>query len=348
MRARTIDFRYVVMRNDADYTTLIPAEGGEPVLRCDDKAEIHMSLSGEFLPNSQVNWMTDRIRPELIIDGVRHPLGIYLPASAEEIENGTESTISVESYDQCWLLKDWKTEGMVSVPSSIQYIAAVKNFLLDAGIVLVSATPKDLSPTNTKEGWEIGTSHLAIINELLAEINYKALWFDANGIAILEPATVPDVQHIQHILDATDPDCLILPGISRSTDIYSAPNVFVVVCEAPERNGEPMVSKAENTNPESPLSIPARGRRIVKYEKIKGIANQDELDAYAQRRLSLTMLAGETIKVQTALKPGWGVGDVTAINYGDVQTICVEHSWEMQLQVGGSMTHTLERIVINT
>lgn len=345
MTARTIDFQYVIMRGAADLTTIEPVEGGEPTLRCDDKGDVPMSLSGQFIPNDQVNWLSDRIRPEIIIDGTSTPLGIFLPATVNINDDDNRRTLEIEAYDQCWLLQDWKTEKMIYAGG--RYLTAVQRLLTEAGIGLVAATPNTLSIQNAKAGWEIGTPYLTIINELLAEINYKSIWFNSEGVAILEPATIPDAQHIQHVLDATDPDCLILPGISRSTDVYAAPNVIIVVCEAPEKTGEPLVSKVENINPDSPLSIQARGRRIVKYEKIKGIANQEELDAYANRSLSMTMLSGEVAVLQTALMPGWGVGDVTAVNYGDFQAICVEHSWEMELKVGGAMRHTLERIVTN-
>lgn len=342
---RTVDFRYTVTRGGADLTTIIPAEGGEPTLRCDDGTEIHMSLAGSFLPNEQVNWLTDRIRPEIIVDGVPAALGIYLPASVDDQEVETVRTLNVEAYDLCWLLQDVKTEDMVYFRQGMSYIAAAEQLLTAAGITLVVSTPSTLTLQEDRADWEIGTPYLTIINELLAEINYKPIWFNSSGMAVLEPMTEPDAEHIQHIIDATDPDSLVLPGITKTTDIYSAPNVIIVVCENPDKSGNPMVSKIENRNPSSPLSIQARGRRIVKYEKIRGIASQEALDGYAQHLMMNTMLAGESALIQTALRPGWGVRDITAVNYGDFQAICVEHAWEMELKVGGPMRHTLERIV---
>ena len=59
------------------------------------------------------------------------------------------------------------------------------------------------------------------------------------------------------------------------------------------------------------------------------------------------MLTGETVTVQTALLPGYGVGDTVALQYGDVFSVCRERAWTMQLGVGGKMTHTLEKVVYN-
>ena len=59
------------------------------------------------------------------------------------------------------------------------------------------------------------------------------------------------------------------------------------------------------------------------------------------------MIAGETYTVKTCLLPGFGVGEVTALKYGDLMTITKETAWAMDLGVGGVMTHTLERMVMS-
>ena len=79
---RTIDFRYHIVRDGGDYCLLQPAAGSSPTIRMNDSGDIKTSLSGSFLiPEADVNWMTDEIRPEMIIDGRAHRLGVFLPAS---------------------------------------------------------------------------------------------------------------------------------------------------------------------------------------------------------------------------------------------------------------------------
>ena len=58
-------------------------------------------------------------------------------------------------------------------------------------------------------------------------------------------------------------------------------------------------------------------------------------------------LRGETINVETCLLPGFGVNDVVGIRYGDYMAICVEKAWTMTMGIGGTMQHTLERVIIN-
>ena len=57
------------------------------------------------------------------------------------------------------------------------------------------------------------------------------------------------------------------------------------------------------------------------------------------------MIRGETLIVQTALLPGYGVDEITALYYKNFTAICLERGFTMDLRVGGVMTHTLERVV---
>lgn len=344
---RTISFRYVIVRNGADYMEIYPMEGSAPTIRMDDGGEIKTSLSGSFAdPGDAVSWLSDRIRPEMTLDGVTYPLGIFLAASVRTQETETQRYVSIEAYDQCWILRDTKAESLPYFASGTGYLASVQSLLTDAGISLVDATPSDAVMAEAREDWDIGTSYLEIINQLLSEINYNPIWFDQNGLAVLEPASTPTAANIEHTLDDTVVESLLLPRISTEMDAYQAPNVFVVVCSNADKSAG-MVARAENTNPQSPLSIARRGRRIVTVEQVDNIADQTELQAYADRLRNESMISGETIEVTTGLLPGFGVADVVALRYGDLFTTCIEHSWSMQLQVGGSMRHTLEKVVIN-
>ena len=93
---RTIDFRYRVLRNGGNFCLLQPAANSAPTVRMDDSGEIKTSFSGVFLiPDADVNWMSDEIRPELIVDGVTFPLGVFLPATVSETDNGISKSIQI-------------------------------------------------------------------------------------------------------------------------------------------------------------------------------------------------------------------------------------------------------------
>lgn len=342
---RTIDFRYIIVHNGADRGELKAIADNPPRLMMDDNAEIKTSLSGTFAPSDDIDLLMDEIRPELILDGVAYPLGVFAPATVSEQRSETSLALSIEAYDRCWRVRDNFTESILSLASGTNYLTAVKQLLTAAGIATVIETPTTATLTEIREDWDIGTSYLTIINDLLSEINYKQLYFNSQGAAVLEPVVIPSAENIQHTFDSNNVLSLMLPENERSTDVYSAPNVFLCICSNPDKDGS-LTAIAVNDNPQSPLSVARRGRRIMHVENVNNIASQSELNDYANRLRNESMFTGEVITVSTALFPNFGVDDVVALVIPEVTAICKERHYEMELQVGGTMKHTLERVVL--
>ena len=163
---RSIDFRYVIVRNGADLCEIYPADGGAAI-RMNDSAEIKTSLRGAFFPDERVNWLADRIRPEMILDGVTYSLGIFLPATVVETKTAETRAVEIEAYDQCWLAKDFARPLQSMVAKNENYVAVIKNFLHLAGIDQTLATANAAKLPEARH-WEIGTPFLSIINELLS------------------------------------------------------------------------------------------------------------------------------------------------------------------------------------
>lgn len=342
---RTLDFHFLVLRNGAIFDELQPIKNATPLLYMNESSEIKTSLTGDFAENSQVNWLTDQIRPEIEIDGIRHPLGIFLPATVTPTEDENTKSVHLEAYDRCWLVRDNYTETIRHFSAGSNYVEIVRQLLTECGIAVMLVTPSTATLVEDREDWNVGTSLLQIVNDLLKEINYNPLWFNAQGAAIVAPARAPSVENIQHTLDSSQVTSLMLPQIRQETDVYQAPNVFICIVSNADKSG-PLVATAENNNPQSPLSIPRRGRRIVSVQRLDNVASQADLEAHATKLRNESLFTGETITVRTALLPGFGVDDITALHYGEISALCVERAWSMELRVGGSMMHKLERVVI--
>ena len=350
---REIDFRFYVLRNGAVFGELhtFPA-ADSPVLRMQDSAAIKMSLSGTFWPDVTdadgrtvaADWYADEIQPVLIIDGVEHSLGIFAAATVTPRITQTGRTLRIEAYDRCWRVRDVYTTTRKYFAAGTKYTTAIENLLTGVDLGYVITTPNSATLTEAREDWDIGTSVLTIVNELLGEINYNPLWFNEAGAAILEPASLPTAENIEHTLDGDNVRSLILPQLSQETDVYSAPNVFTCICSNPDKT-EPWTKTAENNNPQSPLSIMRRGRRIMQVVHLNNIASEAELQAYADRLRNESMLGSETIRVSTGLLPGFGVADVVALHYGEINALCIERAYTMELCVGGTMQHILEKVV---
>lgn len=358
------EIRFRLLRNGIEYGELYAK--GAPTLRMQSSGEIKMSLQGTFFPIArdfqgnevEVDWLADEIKPVLITDGTESPLGVLMPAQVVPKESKGEETLEIQAFDRCWRVRDNKVEGALYLSAGTAYLDAVEQLLTSSGIATIIKTPSEAVFTEDRQDWETGTSYLQAVNDLLKEINYKQLWFNASGFAILEPASNPTAENIQHVFTnlKTDPRnrkeveaIRVLPQLSRKTDIYQAPNVFLCICSNADKDAG-MKATAENNNPQSPLSIIRRGRRIVKEVKVDNIESQAALQAYADRLLYESMTTGEVISIETALQSGFGVDDVTAIRYDSREStlgVCVEKAWTMQLTPGGTMSHELEKVVIN-
>lgn len=356
---RKLQIKFKVLRNNVKFAELYAV--GSPTLCMDRSSNIKTSLKGTFRTDAintqgeivDVNWLSDEIQPVLIIDDVEYPLAVVMPASVVPTTSEKGKEISIEAYDRCWRISDVKTESVIHFSAGDNYIDVVESLLVDAGIAMLMKTPTDAVLAEDREDWEIGTSYLDIVNQLLSEINYESLWFDENGIAILRPSLDLMAANVRMTftdrdVDPRDPKSAqvmnVLPTIKQTSDIFKAPNVFVCMCSNPDKE-DVMIAVAENNNPESPLSIMRRGRRIVSVEQIDNIASQEDLQAYANKKRSESMTTGEIYTIRTLLLPNINTSDIIAVHLGGNSSICIEEQWEMELGISGTMSHTLNKVV---
>lgn len=342
---REYRIRVDVLRSGARVTSLHPVS--DPLIDCNSEAVIKMSMSGEFLANNEVNWLTDELQPIQIIDGKEYPVGVLpIGTFAENVDENGLATVTLEAYDRCMILNQIKTQNILHLNAGTNYMQAIEELLVDAGISLYLSTPTAAALATDREDWPIGTPYLTIINALLTEINYGHIWFNAEGFAVLQPLKKPSAENINHQYGVTGADIKILKRpCSSETDVFDAPNVFVVVCSNPDLE-EPLVSTAVNDNPLSSLSTFKRGRRIVRLYKVDNIPDQAALDDYAKRLCMESMLVAETAVIYTANLPGHGVYDTIALDHPDLWGLFQEVSWSLVLAPGQSMLHRLRRSVL--
>lgn len=338
---REIGYRVDVIRHGAVLTTLRAVE--VPRIDCSAFAEIKMSMSGTFIHDAAVDYLNDELRPVLLIDGVEFPLGVFPISGKTDLFDGAIHHVVIDCYDRGYILKTTRTEEILHIDAGTGYLAAVEQLLVAAGIPLYIATASAETLATDREDWEIGTDYLTIINQLLSEINYRGVWFDSSGYAVLEPEMEPDAGAIDHRYGGEAR--LLRPGVTSEIDLFAQPNVFIVVCDNPDLEA-PLTATAENNNPLSSLSILKRGRRIPQVYKVDNIASQTALDEYAKRLAYQSMLQNETVEIETGIDAAHGIGDVVAVNHPQIEGIYEETAWSMILSAGQAMRHTLRRMII--
>lgn len=343
---RDVDYRVEVLRNGVPLALLEFDGTVAPNIYADESGSIKCSMSGTFLPCEKADYLTDELRPVMTLDGVDYPLGIFVPTTIQQRWSEEGERVEIEAYDRGYYLQEAVTAQRLHLPAGTEYVEAIRQLLAQAGIALAIITPCADTLQTDREDWDAGTSYLTIINQLLSEINYNEVWFDANGYAQVRPYTAPDAARIAHRYSATDlrQSPISLSG-SAQLDIYSRPNVFLVRCSNPDLSS-PMTAQAVNDNPLSALSVLRRRRRILKVTQVDNIASQDALQAYADRLCQESMLTTELIQFDTLTEPGHGIGDVLALDHQGFSGIYEETAWYVTLAAGSLMTHEAQKVVI--
>ena len=295
-----------------------------------------------------IDFLHNLIRPVVIIDeNEEHketPLGVFLLSSPSQRTTPAGITTSVEAYDRTQILLEDRVTDRYFLPKGYKYSSAITSLVSSAGIRSIFIDQNEKTLRRDRE-WEIGTSKLEIINALLNEMNYNAIYTDGKGIMRCTPYKLP-WQKIPEVTYCTDDFSRILStGSEKTADIFNIPNVWV--CVASNAEDSPLVSKFENTNPASLTSTIRRKRRIVKFETISDIADQESLDAYVKQQAYKSSNIYEELNFETLINPDHGYQTAMAIEHKrlGIDAKYVEASWTIPLQVGGRMQHKARRIL---
>ena len=340
---RRIDYRVDVLRNGVRFGHMDFDSSDPPAVYCDADLAVNLSMRGTLLPNAAADLLTDELQPVCILDGVEHPLGVYRVATRLDRMTDTGMRWEIEAYDRAVVLQQRKLEARASWAAGTSYDDVVLHYLQQAGLNRVILRPSGHTLQTTREDWEIGTSFLTVINDLLAEINYRDLWFDLEGVAHAEPYEAPSASNIAHHYGLHGRAAKLLsPEYTVELDVFNKPNVFIAVLSNPELS--PAVATAVNDFPQSRLSILRRGMRIPQVYKVDNIA-AGELQAYANRLRDEGMQTGEYVDVSSPAYPDHGVNDTVALELPELHGLYRETRWSISMRAGDMMTHTLERMV---
>ncbi|WP_434689689.1 hypothetical protein [Hungatella sp. SB206] len=344
---RMIDFRFELLdRNERKLKDLDNVSGS---IRFDSSQEI--MGTGNFIveETAGVDFKeTDlRIRPVFMLltehGWLKYPLGIYIMSSPERQTQNCGIYQNIDCYDYSTILREDKIRERLFIASGSNYVREVRNLINGAGIKKINIETSVLMARENIE-FEIGTSKLEVINALLTAINYEPLHFNGNGYAVSRRYVEPVNRRTEHSY-RTDDKSLIKAGAKQSLDMYNVPNIFVRYTDDPD--GEELRSEYVNDSVGSKISTVNRGRNVVDIESVDDIADQETLDALVRRIAIEKSQTYDTITIPTGLMPHHEYRDCIFVNETTlgVGNKYIEYAWEMELSVGGTMTHTLKRVV---
>ncbi len=344
---RVIDFRYELLnKNEIKLKDLENVRGN---IRFDSTQEIMgtATFTIKEIGNIDLKTVDLRIRPIFRLmtptGWVEYPLGTFIMSSPERVKQGSGIVQQVDCYDYNTILKEDKITNRLFIAAGENYVRQIRNILNAAGIKKVNIETSLLAIRENLE-FEIGTSKLDIINALLTAINYEPLHFDNRGYAVSKRYIEPLNRLTEHSY-RTDDHSIIKNGAKQIIDIYNVPNIFVRYTDDPD--GEEFYSQFINDSAGSTISTINRGRNVVDIESVDDIADQDTLNDLVRRLAIEKSQTYDAVILPTAIMPHHAYRDCIFVNEGSlgVGNKYIEYAWEMELGVGGTMTHELKRVV---
>jgi hypothetical protein len=339
----TVSARYEILRNGGVLDTMYSAAPAE--IQNISASELKMSLRGTFYkPKKEVNFLTDRVRAILTINGVDYNKGVYIVTTTEDTGGTSGELVEVEAYSVLYLAKRSKIEGVYTIPAGTNYIDAVQTLLLESGITDYEAEPSTLTMATARQDWEEGTPRLEVINSLLSEINYNDAWVDTSGKVHLTKYKAPNSGNIKHTYKAGEYSVLT-PEYKASTDIFEKANVFKCICDNPDLP-EPLVAVAVNDDPNSIFSTVNIGARVLHVERVDNVPDLETLQEKAENLRTKSMQTTQEVEFTTALMPGHETYDTVALGSGEITGIYAETEWRATMDAAGMMVHKGKRVIV--
>lgn len=324
--------RFDVLRGGVKFCEIEAQDG--VTIRMQTGAKVKTALSGAFYIPPDVDLLSDMIRPMIWENGEWTPLGVFVVANATANYVDDEGSVQIDARDCGELVQRQTAEDGFLLSAGALYTNVIPELLTRCGVENIRVYHSGATLATDRADWEIGTSYLDIVNQLLGEINYADLWFDAEGCARVEPPG--DGTKVKHSYLA-DEASVLDAAYTIESSAFSSYNVFTAVVSSPDLEA-PLVATASNDDPLSPLSTVNRGRIPMPVIRLDSMAGEDALREYVERLRNQSVVSTQTVIFETAVIPH-GVGDFIYLNHHQAKGVWEETEWTIRMGPGGTMTH---------
>lgn len=290
-----------------------------------------LSLELDVVDTEAINPLTDRVAINMIVQGVRLPLGRYMfTDNLQKVSTGGNQA-SVQLLDEMFIVDQQISTSFTA--SQVNCTNAIVKLL--QGIDL----PIDIeaSPFIADNASPIGTQRGQILETLAPQGDYQTPWMNNDGtlqmVRTIDPARAPAT------IDFDTEKRIYADTITRTTDILMAPNRFIVISNSSGASDVPVVGQYD-VPASAPHSIQSRGFVIP---KVFDLQLQDNSQAVAAaRNLGLRQTVVERASFTSLADPRHDSYDVCIFDGAQ----WLEVAWTLDLTPGGSMTHTIAKAYI--
>lgn len=275
--------------------------------------------SASFNVDSFIGECYIRVYLVTIQNGVRerHPLGTVLVQTPSHAYDSKVLTSSITAYTPLIELKEKYLPIGYTVPKGeniMKHACSLTSENARAPVVQANSD-KTLNYNFTAENDE---TMLSFTSSLIANAGYHYELDEMGNILFGPEQTLDSLQ--PRIIFHDGNSSILYPSVNISRDLYGIPNTVEVIYST---SNNCFYSKAVNDDPNSPTSVPSRGRRImsrVTNPELSGIATQEIIDEYAQKLLKSASSITGTITYTHGYYPV-RVGDCVSLEYKALKEI---------------------------
>ena len=230
------------------------------------------------------------------------PLFTGLAVSPGRKINGRYITQTLQCYSILKPANDILLPRGWYAPAEMDAIYQIKKLLkvTNSPVEILDETAK--FPLTSAIVAEQNETNLSMVEVLLNAINWRMI-IDGYGTIWLGPYPKEPIM----LLDSRDYD-IVEPQLSDTYDWFDCPNVFRAVA------GE-TYAEVKDLDPDSPFSIPNRGREIWAEETTCNLNENETIGDYAQRRLRELQQVGRTISYDRRFIPDLNISDIVMLNF---------------------------------
>lgn len=244
----------------------------------------------------------------------RFCLGTFLTQTPEFNYDGRISDLSIDAYTPLLELKD--------CPPPLGYTIVKDTNTMDAAYDIIHANcrapvtlPKEIKHTliqdfvaDTDDTW------LSYTSDLIANADFQ---FGLNDRCEIVFEKIQDMKSLQPMYTFSDNNSsLLVPSIRDKRDLYGIPNVLEMLYIT--NTNDYYYTVVENNDPNSEVSIPSRGRRVVKREtspSFPGNPTEQEFKEYAKQYLKSLSTLEHTVTFSHGFVPEVRLGTCVRLNY---------------------------------
>lgn len=315
--------------------TLHPDADQPPTLTHNSEQTIPRTMTSLVLDASdtaEIDALTMRVRPFMLIGGAEFALGTYVFTDVPKTRDTAGRRASCSLADLL-LVADQPVSATVSVARGTNIGSALSAVLA----AVVGLDGYEVAATTASAGaplaWPAGTQLGRIIADLATQGGYFQPFMGHDSTIYVVQAFDPADEPARFVF--AENRNVIDGSLQETDDALDAPNRFVVIDNA--NTDQPIVG-VYDVPVSAPHSAANRGFVVPRVVDMQGIGTQ-QAAAAAARAMGLGQAFFQRVTAATPPDPRHDGYDV--VRYADANWL--EIGWSMTMVEGAPMTHTLER-----